>query len=81
MPPINQEEVTTGVMPERLQRRCKMAFVALGEEQQEFAARKGISKWRLSKMVSGTQIITPSYAKVLNELLDEAEAELQKTAA
>lgn len=53
-------------------RRCRAALALLGEQHAEFSERKGISKYRLSRMLSGGERLTPSYAKALNELLSEA---------
>ncbi len=50
-------------------REVNAALALAGKTRKDYAAEKGISYQRLNRMVRGEEMVTPSYARLLNALL------------
>lgn len=66
MPSIQPRSLVT---PEQ-QRVIKAALKLKGLTQAEFAAEHGVSMRRLNRLINGAELVSKSYAQLLNSLLD-----------
>ena len=57
------------LLTEEQEREVNAALALEGKTRKDYATEKKVSYQRLNRMVRGDEVVTPSYAKLLNELV------------